>query len=74
MMIEDKSRWFRNPENRNEWLHGDPNMELKKPEQDGSVNIDQVLMCCDCGKNLALTIYQGNSLCNDCYQDRREGR
>jgi hypothetical protein len=35
-------------------------------------HVDQVIMCCQCGLNLALTVYHGNSLCNDCYQDYKK--
>lgn len=34
-----------------------------------TVHTDQVIMCCMCGKDLALTIFDGNSLCNGCYQE-----
>jgi len=37
-------------------------------KQSHNITTDQVLMCSSCGKDLALTVYHGNSLCNSCYQ------
>gem|GEM_PF-3651489 len=34
--------------------------------------VDQVIMCCECGNNIALTIYHGDSLCNDCYMLKKK--